>query len=125
MLPRVKLGQQAIELAVVFAKGLHHLHRGNVQLGQAPAVIGHLLEEIGGRPAGGRQARRCARRDQRERLELPRIAGLGRLRSFQAAPQCGIQTRQVLFDELGKAPQLPRRRLAEYAGVMRGMRLCQ
>jgi hypothetical protein len=26
---------------------------------------------------------------------------------------------------LGKAPQLPRRRLAEYAGVMRGMRLCQ
>ena len=125
MLPRVKLGQQSIELAVVFAQGLHHLHRGDVQLGQAPAVVGHLLQEIGGWAAGGRQACRCARRDQRERLELPWIARPGRLRSVQAAPQCGIEARQVLFDELGKAPQLPRRRLAEHAGVMRGMRLCQ
>ena len=53
ILPRVTLGQQAIKAVVVFAQCVHHLHGGYIEFGQAPGVVGHLLEEFGCRFAVG------------------------------------------------------------------------
>ena len=52
--------QAAFEFPVVSSQTVRDFPWRNVQLGQPPAVVGNLLEEIGGQLACGQQTGRCA-----------------------------------------------------------------
>ncbi len=73
-----QLAQQGREQAVVFLQGLHDAAGRKIQLGQAPAVIFHLLDELERRLAAGENAGGRAGCDGRQRhadfrVELVRL----------------------------------------------------